>query len=85
MWSELVYVLTIQTMQKPGEKNKNKVSEVELLCEVLLDLLQPIQAVLDLQVNLGPLEMVANDYPYPKTWGLKKIKFLAYPEAKLLH
>ena len=29
--------------------------EVELLLEVLLDLLQPIQAVLSLQVNLRPL------------------------------
>ena len=57
----------------------------KLLHEVLLDLLQPVQAVLDLQVNLGPLEMVPNDSPYPKTWGLKKIKFLAHLEAKLLH
>ena len=63
MWSELVYVLTIQTMQKPGEKNKNKVSEVELLHEVLLDLLQPVQSVLSLQVNLRPLEMVPNESP----------------------
>ena len=29
--------------------------EVELLHEVLLDLLQPVEAVLDLPVNLGPL------------------------------
>ena len=29
--------------------------------------------------------MVPNDSPYPKTWGLKKIKFPAHPEAKLLH
>ena len=42
------------------------------LHEDILDLLQPVQAVLDLQVNLGPLEMVPNDSPYPKTWGLKK-------------
>ena len=33
----------------------------ELLHEVLLDLLQPGQPVLDLQVNLSPLEMVPND------------------------
>ena len=46
--------------------------EVELLLEVLLDLLQPIQAVLSLQVNLRPLEMVSNDSPYSKTWGFKK-------------
>ena len=43
------------------------------------------QCVLDLQVNLGPLKMVLNDSPYPKTWGFKKIKFLAHLEAKLLH
>ena len=47
-------------------------SEVELLDDVLLDLLQPIQAVLALQVHLRPLAMVPNDSPYPKTWGLKK-------------
>ena len=40
--------------------------------EVLLDLLQPVLAVLDLQVNLRPLAMIPNDSPYPKTWGLKK-------------
>ena len=47
-------------------------SEVKLLHEAVLDLLQPIQAVLDLQVNLRVLKMVLNDFPYPKTWGLKK-------------
>ena len=36
--------------------------------EVLLDLLQPLQADLSLQVNLRPLEMVSNDYSYQKTW-----------------
>ena len=53
--------------------NKNPMSvacmELELLLEVLLDLLQPIQAVLSRQVNLRPLETVSNDSPYPKTWG----------------
>ena len=44
-------------------------SEAELLLEGLLDLLQPTEPVLDLQVNLRPLEMVPNDSPYPKTWG----------------
>ena len=39
--------------------------------EVLLDLLQPVLAVLEFQVNLGPLKMVPNDSPYPKTWVLK--------------
>ena len=43
--------------------------EAELLREDVLDLLHPIQAVLDLQVNLGPLKMVPNDSPYPKTRG----------------
>ena len=46
--------------------------EVELLLEVLLDLLQPIRAVLSLQVNLRPLEAVSNGSPYQKTWVLKK-------------
>ena len=46
--------------------------EFKLLLEVLLDLLQPILAVLSLQVNLRPLEMVSNDSPYPKTWVKKK-------------
>ena len=39
---------------------------------VLLDLLQPVQPVLEVQVNLRLLEMVPNDSPYPKTWGLAK-------------
>ena len=47
-------------------------SEAELLLEGLLDLLQPVESVLDLQVNLRPLEMVPNDSPYPKTWDLEK-------------
>ena len=47
-------------------------SEAEFLHEDVLDLLQPVLAVLDFQVNLGPLKMVPNDSPYPKTWGLKK-------------
>ena len=72
-------------MQKPGEKNKNKVSEVELLREVLLDLLQPVQSVLSLQVNLRVLKMVPNDSSYPKTWGLKKNRSLAGLEVELLH
>ena len=42
--------------------------EFKLLLEVLLDLLQPLQAVLSLQVNLTPLEMVSNDSPCQKTW-----------------
>ena len=60
-------------------------SLAELLHEVLLDLLQPVQAVLALQAHLGPLRMVPNDSPYPKTWGLKKIRSLACSEAELLH
>ena len=57
---------------------------MKLLHEVVLDLLQPVQAVLDLQVNLRVLKMVLNDFPYPKTWGLKKIRSLACIEAELL-
>ena len=61
--------------KKPGVKKTPKsleCLEVELLLEVLLDLLQPVQPVLSLQVNLRLLEMVSNDSPYPKTWVLKK-------------
>ena len=61
--------------KKPGVKKNPKsleCLEVELLLEVLLDLLQPVQAVLALQAHLRLLEMVPNDSPYPKTWGLKK-------------
>ena len=72
-------------MQKTGEKTKNQVSEVELLCEVLLDLLQPVQSVVSLQVNLRVLKMVPNDSPYPKTWGLKKNRSVACLEVELLH
>ena len=52
-----------------GLKGKNSLyrslacSEAELLHEVLLDLLQPIQVVLDLQVNMRPMEMIPNDLP----------------------
>ena len=56
--------------QKPRVEKKTTslaCSDGELLHEVLRDLLQPGQAVLSLQVNLGPLEMVPNDSPYPKT------------------
>ena len=47
-------------------------SSLYLLHEVLLDLLQPVQAVLALQAHLGPLKMLPNDSPYPKTWVLKE-------------
>ena len=42
-------------------------SEAELLLEVLLGLLQPMQAVLAILVHLRPLEIGSNDSPYPKT------------------
>ena len=74
--------------QKPGGLKKIRslaCLEAELLREDVLDLLQPIHAVLDLRVNLGPLKMVPNDSPYPKTWGLRKIRSLACLEAELLH
>ena len=59
----------IPLTKKRGFKTPTSLAylEVELLLEVLLDLLQPIQAVLSLQVNLRPLEIVSNDSPYPKT------------------
>ena len=41
--------------------------EVKLLHEDVLDLLQPVQAVLALQIHLRPPEMVPNDLPYTKT------------------
>ena len=74
--------------QKPGVEKKIKFLahlEAKLLHEDVLDLLQPIHAVLDLRFNLGPLKMVPNDSPYPKTWGLKKIRSLACSKAELLH
>ena len=58
-------------------------SEVKSLHKVVLDLLQPVQAVLALQVNLRVLKMVPNDFPYQRIWGLKK--FLACSEVKSLH
>ena len=48
-------------------------SEVKSLHKVVLDLLQPVQAVLALQVNLRVLKMVPNDFPYQRIWGLKKV------------
>ena len=59
--------------QKPGVRHENQVSSIikskvrNLHLEVGLDLLQPLQPILDLQVNLRVLEMVPNDLPYPKT------------------
>ena len=46
--------------------------EAKLLHEVLLDLLQTAQAVLDLHVNLRPLEIIPNDSPYQKPRIKKK-------------
>ena len=54
-----------------------------LLHEDVLDLLQPVQAVLDLQVILGPLKMVLNDSPFPKTWGLKKNQVPSSPGSQV--
>ena len=45
-------------------------SKAELLHKVIIDLILPVQSVLDLQVNLRLLEMVPIDSPYSKTWGL---------------
>ena len=41
----------------------------KLLLEVVLDLLQALLLILNVQVNLGLLKMVPNDFSYPKTWG----------------
>ena len=59
---------------KPGVEKIRSLAyiEDELLPEVLLGLLQPVQVVLALQVHLWPLSMVPNDSPYSKPWGLKK-------------
>ena len=51
------------------KKQVSRMLLTELLHEVLLDLLQPVQPVLVVQVNLRLLEVVPNDSPYPKTWG----------------
>ena len=40
------------------------------LLEVILGLLQPLYPVLDLQVDLRLMNMVPNDFPWPKTLGL---------------
>ena len=57
----------------------------ELLHKVLLNLLQPVEPVLDLQDILRPLEIVPNDSPYPKTWGLGGKKFSRMLLTELLH
>ena len=75
IWGLWKWFQMIPHTQKPGGLKKIRslaCLEAELLREDVLDLLQPIHAVLDLRVNLGPLKMVSNDSPYPKTWGLKK-------------
>ena len=46
-----------------------KKTQVKLLHKVVLDLQQPVQAVLALQVNLRVLKMVPNDFPYQRIWG----------------
>ena len=60
----------ISHIQQHGVLKKNPkslaCSEVKLLHEVIPDLLQPVQVVLDLQVNLRTLEMVLKDSPYQK-------------------
>ena len=46
-------------------------TKVTISClQVVLGLLQPLDPVLDLQINLRLLKMVPNDFSYPKTWGL---------------
>ena len=38
---------------------------------MLLDLLQPIQPIIDLQVNLRPLEIIANDSSFWVTFDME--------------
>ena len=63
IWGFCKWFQMIPYTQKRGVKKSLSCLEVELLHEVLLDLLQPIQVVLDLQVNMRPMEMVSNDLP----------------------
>ena len=62
-------------------------SEVKLLHEVVLDHLKPVQAVLDLLVNLRALEMVPKDSPYLKTYGshgsISYISYISYIGEKI--
>ena len=62
----LQMVSNVSSYQNLGLKKPKSLAclELKLLLEVLLDLLQPIQAVLSLQVNLRPLEIVSNDSSY---------------------
>ena len=61
--------------QKHGDRQQNQISSItaskvrKLHPEGVLDLLQPLNPVLDLQVDLGAMKMVPTDSPYPKTWG----------------
>ena len=48
------------------------------LLEVVIGLLQPLDPVLDLQIDLRLLKMVPNDSPYPKTLGFT-------PKSSLKH
>ena len=56
----------------------------KLLHELLLALLQHVQAVHDLQVNWRQLDIVPNDSLCPKKLGLKKTKSRSCLEAELL-
>ena len=59
-------------------------TKVTISClQVVLGLLQTLDPVLDLQINLRLLNMVQNDFSYPKTWVNTKIKSLASSEPKL--
>ena len=62
---------------KLGYRNQNQFSRrlrtkvtVSLL-EAVLGLLQPLHPIPDLQVGLRLMEMVPNDFPWPKTWVQK--------------
>ena len=59
-------VLTPEPSLKHDQRLNYSQVRISLL-EVVLGLLQPVQSVLDLQVNLRPLKLISNDCPYPKT------------------
>ena len=86
IWGLWNWTQMIPHTQEPGLWKKIMslaYSQAKLLCEVLLDLLQPIQAVLDLQVNLRPLSVVPNDSPYQKYLGFKKNQVPSLPGSQV--
>ena len=77
---------THQNRKEHRRKSQNWLEQVssKVLHKVVLHLLQPVQAVLAIQVHRMPLEIVSNDFPYPKTYGLRKTRSIACSETKIL-